>query len=105
VFAFACAGWGTLAYWRGLAVSSDYRGLLVVAELLVAVQGLTGLAMLAAGEQPPRLVHILYGGLAIVAWPVVYVAGASWNERRKPGAHALAAWLVLLMALRAGAMN
>lgn len=101
LFAGVSAVWGAWAGWRGQPVSSRYWSTLIVGEALALVQGLAGWAMLGAGRQPERMVHGLYGALAVLAWPAAWAGARRAGARPGALAYSLASLLVLGCAVRA----
>jgi drug/metabolite transporter (DMT)-like permease len=99
LFALVCAVWGAWACLRKQAVSGSYWGVLLAGELLVIVQGLAGLAMLVEAQPPDKVVHVLYGVLAALTWPVAcsYARGLG----RETLICSLASFLVVAFAVRA----
>ena len=75
--------WG---FWRTIRkenLSSSYWGSLVIAEILILVQGSLGVYLFATGLQPTRDgMHILYGIVGALSIPAVYVFTKGNNDRR-----------------------
>lgn len=101
LFAGISGGWGLVSYGRGRGVSASYWGILACLELLALAQGLVGGAMLLAGEQPARLVHILYGIVSVVTLPGVYAFTHGRDDRQTTLTYALICLFLLGVSLRA----
>ncbi len=72
LFSAAMGLWAFFNAWRRAPLAGDYWGAIVLGEGLVIVQGLIGLLMMLQGAAPGRLVHVLYGVVAIITWPGAY---------------------------------
>lgn len=101
LFAGISGGWGLVSYGRGRGVSPSYWGILACLELLALAQGLVGGLMLLAGEQPARLVHILYGIVSVVTLPGVYAFTRGRDDRQATLTYALICLFLLGVSLRA----
>lgn len=95
--------WGLVTYARGRGVTGSYWGILACLELLAVGQDLLGLAMLLSGEQPGRLVHILYGIVAVVTLPGAYAYTRGRDDRRAALQYGLLCLFLLGVSLRAAA--
>jgi len=75
--------WG---FWRAIRkenLSSSYWGSLVIAEILILVQGSLGFYLFVTGLQPARGgMHILYGIVGALGIPAVYVFTKGNNDRK-----------------------
>lgn len=70
LFMLALGLWGLYNYARGEGVTGSYWGALVIAELLVLVEGLLGGILFVNGARPNRVgVHLLYGLVLALAIP------------------------------------
>jgi hypothetical protein len=67
---------------------------------LIAVQGLAGLVVLAAGHRPMELLHIVYGIFAVLFIPGVYLYAHGGTPRREAVFLAGAAWIVSVAFFR-----
>ncbi len=101
LFTGISGAWGLVSYSRGRGVSPSYWGILACLELLALAQGLIGGAMLLAGEQPGRLVHILYGIVSIITLPGVYAFTRGRDDRQATLTYALICLFLLGVSLRA----
>lgn len=85
LFALICGLWGIANYVRGQGVSANYWGAVVVGEVLMIVQGIIGLLLYLQGHLPVAgsFIHILYGVLAVMAWPAAYAYTQGKDSRRE----------------------
>ncbi|HET7028218.1 MAG TPA: hypothetical protein VFI28_11055 [Candidatus Limnocylindrales bacterium] len=56
---------------------------ILVGVALVAIDALVGIALLAVGHAPMDLLHVVYGGVALVVLPAARWAGRSSDLRRR----------------------
>lgn len=103
LFAAISGAWGLASYGRGRGVGASYWGILACLELLALAQGLVGGAMLLAGEQPARLVHILYGIVSVVTLPGSYAFSRGRDDRRAALQYGLICLFLVGVSLRAAA--
>lgn len=101
LFTGISGAWGLVTYARRQGVSASYWGILACLELLALAQGLVGGAMLLAGEQPARLVHILYGIVSVVTLPGAYAFTRGRDDRQATLNYALLCLFLLGVSLRA----
>lgn len=101
LFTGISGAWGLVIYGRGRGVSPSYWGILACLELLALAQGLVGGVMLLAGEQPARLVHILYGIVSVVTLPGAYAFTRGRDDRQATLTYALICLFLLGVSLRA----
>ena len=95
--------WGLVLYARKQPMNGTYWGILACLEVLSAAQGLLGVAMLLAGENPGRLVHILYGITAVVTLPGFYAYTRGRDDLRASLQYGLICLFLLGVSLRAAA--
>jgi C-3',4' desaturase CrtD len=68
--------WGAFNLLRKASVGRAYGALLAIAGLLLLAEGLLGVFLLFGAQQPARLaLHLVYGGLAVLALPLAYLVG------------------------------
>ncbi len=83
LYVLIMALWGFYRYFRKQGMDSGYWGAVVIAEVLILVQGAMGLFMRFGGSLPARgWTHILYGVVAAIAVPAVYIFTKGSDERR-----------------------
>lgn len=100
-FALLLGIWGLWRYVRGLGVDSNYLGAVVIGEILILVQGALGLVLFFEGMRPGRLVHLLYGVAAALAFPAAYTYTQGGTDRRAMLIWSLVALFVFGCAVRA----
>ena len=93
--------WGLWQYFRKEQLSSSYWGALVIAEILVLVQGALGIFLYVIGLQASRGgMHILYGIVAALGIPAVYVFTKGRNDRNVVLIYASVTFLCAILFLR-----
>jgi len=92
--------WGAYGYFRHAQVSGGFRSSYLIMAGLTAFQGLFGLALLATGHPPARLLHVVYGIFAVIFLPGAYLYGHGGSKRREAVILAAAAWIVAIAYLR-----
>jgi heme A synthase len=83
VLFFAALGiWGLFRAFRGREVNSSYLAALVIGEAVFVLQGILGLVLIIAGGRPDRMIHLLYGAVALLALPALfaYMKGDDSNQ-------------------------
>jgi len=100
VFSVLLGIWGAYGYFRHAQVSGGFRSSYLIMAGLTAFQGLFGLALLATGHPPARLLHIVYGIFAGIFLPGAYLYGHGGSKRREAVILAGASWIVAIAYLR-----
>ncbi len=100
LFAVVLSIWGTYLYFRRSAINGAFRSSFLILGGLTALQGLAGLAVLAAGRRPAELLHIVYGVFSVLFIPAVYLYAQDGSPRREAVFLAGAAWVVSVAFLR-----
>ena len=100
LFAILLGIWGTYLYFRRSAVTGGFRSSFLILAGLIAVQGVAGLAVLAAGHRPAEILHIVYGVFAVLFIPGVYLYAHGGTPRREAVLLAGAAWIVSVAFFR-----
>jgi hypothetical protein len=95
------AVWGLWRAVRKQGLDSSYWGALVIAEVLLVVQGGLGLFLWIVGERPGRGVHILYGVVAVLIIPGLYAYTKGENDRRVMTIYAVTLLIAVGIILRA----
>lgn len=105
-YAVAVGVWGMLLAARGRGPDGNFLGSVVVGQVLVLVQASLGLwLMVATGARPGRTLHLLYGTIGILIWPLVFTYARGENSRRESalfGAGSLFLAGLLLRAISTG---
>lgn len=99
-FAFALGAWGIIGALRGLGVTSNYRGALVIGELLVVAQALIGLLLVFTGYFPPDALHFLYGIVVLLAWVMVYIYTKGAMTKREMLIYGVVSFFVMGLGIR-----
>jgi len=99
-FALALGVWGVIAYLRGLGVSNNYRGALMIGELLVIGQALVGVTLVVVGYWPPDILHFLYGIVIALMWVMTYIYTKGAMTRREILIYALVSFFIMGLAVR-----
>ena len=94
--------WGFWRYFRKQGLDSSFWGALVIAEILILVQGILGIVLLFMGLSPERgFVHILYGIVSAIGLPAVYVFTKGQDERRDMLVYGAVLLFLFAIAIRA----
>lgn len=101
MFLFVCGVWGIGLFVLRRPVNGSYLGSLVIGELLVLGQAVTGVFMLFAGSMPNNNIHFLYGLLVVISLPVLYAYVSSRSSRFDPLIYGVASLLIMGFAMRA----
>ncbi len=94
--------WGFWRFFRKQGMDSGYWGAVVIAEVLILIQGALGLVMRFSGILPARgWTHILYGVVAAIALPAVYIFTKGSEGRRDMLIYASAFLFLIGISIRA----
>ncbi|MEN8172834.1 MAG: hypothetical protein ABFS03_08130 [Chloroflexota bacterium] len=75
--------WGLWRYWRKDGLNSSYWGSVIIAALLILVQGFLGSYLWLRGSRPfQEIMHILYGLVGVIGLPAVFVYTKGRDDRR-----------------------
>lgn len=70
---FALLGiWGVIRAFRGQGIGPSYLGALVIGEGVFVLQAVLGVILLFSSGRPDRIIHLLYGAVALVALPGLF---------------------------------
>ena len=97
----AMAAWGSWRFLKKQGVSSAYWGGLAIAEILLALQALLGVYLLIVGFRPARSIHWLYGVVALLAIPGMYMYTKGRTDRPEMLMYAVVTLITVGLALRA----
>ena len=100
MFSVLLGVWGAYGYFRHARVSGGFRSSYLIMAGLTAFQGLFGLALLATGHPPARILHVVYGIFAVLFLPGAYLYAQGGSKRREAVVLAGAAWIVAIAYLR-----
>jgi hypothetical protein len=93
--------WGLWQYFRKEELGSSYWGALVIGQILVLAQGVLGIILYIIGLQASRGgMHILYGIVAALGIPAVYVFTKGRNDRNVVLIYAAVTFLCTILFLR-----
>jgi hypothetical protein len=97
----ALALWGLYLWLRGKPPSGSYLGALILGVGLAAVQGLSGLLIVATTSHHPKDgLHWLYGFVVLLTLPVIYGAWAQHvNDRRASLFYGLGCAFIVVIAV------
>lgn len=95
------AAWGLWRFFRKQGPDSNYWGALVIAEILILIQGLLGGYLWLTGERPAQGIHLLYGAVAVLVIPGVYAYTKGGEGRRVILVYGVALLFAVGIALRA----
>lgn len=93
--------WGFVRYARGKGLDGSYLGAVVVAEILILVQGGLGVLLWLQGLSPGRTIHILYGILTAISFPAIFAFTHGEVGRREMLYWALVGLFVFGLSIRA----
>lgn len=93
--------WSFFNYFRGRGVDGSLIGAIIIGEIMMLAQAVLGLVMLLSGLYPAGTVHFLYGSLAVLALPALWVYTRGATDRRASLVWGVAGLFMLGLALRA----
>ena len=84
LYTLIMAVWGFWRFFRKQGVDSSYWGAVVIAEVLILVQGALGVVMRFSGIIPARgWMHIIYGVVGAIGIPAVYFYTKGQDENKE----------------------
>ncbi len=102
IYCVIMAVWGLIQFFRGKGVSGGYFGAIVIAEVLLAIQGLIGLILwFGVSTFKPGWVHWLYGIVLLLGAPLVYAYTKGKQDRPEMLLYAVAFVIMIALVLRA----
>ena len=102
IYCILMAAWGLFRFFRRQGVSGSYFGAIVVAEVLLAIQGLLGLILwFGVATYRPGWVHWLYGIVLLLGAPLVYAYTKGRQERPEMLLYGVAFVIMIALVLRA----
>ena len=102
LYCLVLAFWGLWRFFRKEGVGSSFWGAVVIAEVLVLLQGGLGITLWATGLRPERgAIHILYGVVSVLSLPAVYVYTKGRDERREMLVYAVVLLFMVGISIRA----
>lgn len=102
IYCIIMAVWGMISFFRRQGVSGGYFGAVIIAEILLAAQGVLGLILwFGAAPVRPQWVHWLYGIVLVLGAPLVYAYTKGRQERPEMLLYAVAFVIMIALVLRA----
>ena len=96
------AVWGFWRFFRKEGLSGGFFGAVVVAEILLLVQGVIGIILfMGAGRYQAGFMHWLYGIVLVLSAPVVFAYTKGRQERPEMLLYAVAFLIMIALVLRA----
>ena len=93
--------WGLWRFFRKQGISSSYWGAVIIAEVVIVVQGLLGIYLWLIGLRPDRGVHWIYGASLALAMPLVYTLTKGRQERPEALMYGVGFLVMFFLVLRA----
>jgi heme A synthase len=93
--------WGYFRFFRKEGISSGFWGAIVIAEILLILQSVLGGWLWISGLRPARGVHLLYGIVAPMALPMVYMYTRGRQKRPEMLMYGTACLITIGLVLRA----
>jgi hypothetical protein len=102
IYCIIMAIWGLWRFFRGQGLSGGYFGAVIIAEILLAIQGIIGMALwFGLGDYQPGYVHWIYGIVLVLGAPIVYVYTKGRQERPEMLLYSVAYVIMIALVLRA----
>jgi hypothetical protein len=95
------AAWGFWRFFRRQGIDGSFWGAIIIAELLILVQGGIGAYLWFAGLRPARSIHLLYGIVSALAIPLVFAFTKGRDERPEILMYAVTFLILVGLLLRA----
>ena len=102
IYCALMAIWGMWRFFRGQGLSGGYLGAVLIAEVLLVVQGVIGVILwFGAGTYQPYYVHWIYGIVLVLGTPLVYTYTKGRQDRPEMLLYAVAYVIMIALVLRA----
>ena len=102
IYCIIMAVWGLWRFFRRQGLSGGYLGAVVIAEIVLLIQGIIGLILwFGGGTYQPGYVHWIYGIALVLGAPIVYVYTKGRQERPEMLLYAVAFIVMVALVLRA----
>lgn len=82
LYVFALAVWGFIRFFLKRGVEGNYWGALVIAEIVILIQGAIGVYLWIIGARPGETIHLLYGAISAIAIPSTFGFTRGRDTRR-----------------------
>ena len=101
IYCIILAVWGLFRFFRKQGVSGGYFGAIVIAEILLAIQGSLGLFLwFGVTTLRPEWVHWLYGIVLLLGAPLVYAYTKGRQDRPEMLMYSVAFIIMIALILR-----
>ncbi len=101
-YVIAMMVWGLWRYWRKEGLSSNYWGSVIIAAVMILIQGLLGSYLWLIGNRPAQdIMHVLYGLVGVIALPATFAYSKGREDRRTLLVYALVFMALIGIFLRA----
>ena len=101
LFSVIMAIWGAIRFLRKQGLSGSYWGAMVIAEVLIVLQGVLGVYLWIISLRPDRGIHPLYGIVAVMAIPFIYIFTKGREDRPEMLMYTVAFLMMIGLLLRA----
>lgn len=91
IFTLIVALYAALKYIQKQELSTDFWGTVAIGEGLMMVQALLGIILLIEGLFPAQWVHLLYGVVTALTWPVLY----TYTRGKQTPAREALMWMIV----------
>jgi hypothetical protein len=72
IFFIILSVWALIVHFRNGRLSGNFWGIAAVGQILFVAQAILGVILLVQGRAPVHIVHVLYGGIGVLALPFTY---------------------------------
>ncbi|HYO49869.1 MAG TPA: hypothetical protein VEW94_08455 [Chloroflexia bacterium] len=83
LYALIVGAWGLFNFIRRQPPDGNYNGALVIAVIIIALEGLTGFILFLLGARAGRSIHFLYGVTMLLTIPAIYAFTRGSNTTRE----------------------
>ncbi|HYP41711.1 MAG TPA: hypothetical protein VEX13_15240 [Chloroflexia bacterium] len=83
LYALLVGAWGLFNFIRRQPPDGNYNGALVIAVIIIALEGLTGFILFLLGARAGRSIHFLYGVTMLLTIPAIYAFTRGSNTTRE----------------------
>jgi hypothetical protein len=83
LYALVVGVWGLFNFIRRQPPDGNYNGALVIAVIIIALEGLTGFILFLLGFRAGRSIHFLYGVTMLLTIPAIYAFTRGSNTSRE----------------------
>ncbi len=95
------AVWGLFRFFRKEGISSNYWGALTIGEILFLAQGALGVILWLGGARPERTLHFLYGVIAALVIPGLYLYTRGEERRQVMLVYGISLLIAVALIIRA----